>query len=240
MQQSQGIMSTIIESTSESWSRVGLLVMFQLVKNVSRVIWNEKKLGRLKDDEIERLQRILSMPISDVPRKMKFEIYTTDIEHSYEARRDTLMQLMEMTFQAQPQLVQLSQTVLGPQGMQLRQIAPDAWNQLLEIYVGSVNLLKEMYHFADFPDTEDYIQDVSKLQKLVEMMRQANAMQIQAVDAMRNHQGGMNGGPGGAQIPGGVAGATVAQGPGGAVQGGATGAPIPQANAGVGAGFGGQ
>src|SRR5208282_2458811 len=111
MQQSQGIMQTTVESTSESWARVGMLVMFQLVRNVKRVIWNERQLARLTDEEITRLEKILSMNISDVPRKFKFEIYTTDIEHSYEAKKDTIVQLSELTFQAQPQLVQLSQAV---------------------------------------------------------------------------------------------------------------------------------
>jgi hypothetical protein len=195
MAQSQGIMQTTIESTSESWSRVGMLVVFQLVRNRQRVIWNERQLKRLSEEEITRLDRILSIPINEVPRRFKFEIYTTDIEHSYEAKRDTMMKLMEITMQAQPQLVQLSQAVLGPQGMQLRQIAPDAWNQLLEIYVGSVNLLKQSYIFADFDDTENYIQDVSKYDKLLQMMRAANQQQMNAMDAMRN-QGAMNAGNG--------------------------------------------
>jgi len=241
MEQSQGIMSTTIESTSESWSRVGLLVIFQLVRNKDRVIWNERQLKRLSDDDITRLDRILSMNISDVPRRFKFEIYTTDIEHSYEARKDTVVQLAELTFQAQPQLVQLSQAVFGPQGTQLRMAAPDAWAQLLEIYVGSVNLLKEIYTFADFTDTENYLQDVSKYEKLIQMLRAQNDQQMKALDAIRNQNGGMNagfGGPGAQAIGANVQG----QAPGGprAVGGGAPGAGIPQANAGAGPGALGQ
>jgi hypothetical protein len=238
MQQSQGIMATIIQSTSESWSRVGMLVFFQLVRNAKRVIWNERKLGRLVEDEIARLEKILDIPMNEVPRKLKFEIYTTDIEHSYEAKRDTIMKLMEMTMQAQPQLVQLSQTVLGPQGMQLRQIAPDAWNQLLEIYVGSVHLLKESFAFADFDNTEDYIQDVSKLEKMVEMMRAINAAQIQATDAMRN-QGGMNVGTTASTVPGGTSGASVGAGQQ-ALPGGTAATQLPASNAGTGSRPGGQ
>jgi len=227
MQASQGIMATTIESTSESWSRVGLLVVFQLVRNRERVIWNERQLGRLTDEEISQLDRILNMDVSDIPRRFKFDIYTTDIEHSYEARRETLIQLMELTFQAQPQLVQLSQAVFGPQGMQLKQVAPDAWSQLLEIYVGSVNLLKESYHFADFDDTENYLQDVKKWEKVIQMLRAVNAQQMSALDAARNQMGGANGGN-----PGGQAGVPVAPnvaGPAGAgqpgVQGAVAGAP---------------
>ena len=196
LQQSENIMSTIIESTSESWARVGMLVFFQLVRNAKRVIWNERKLNRLTDTEISDLERILSMPMSEVPRRLKFEIYTTDIENSYESRRETIMQLMQLTFQAQPQLVQLSQTIFGPQGMQLRAQAPDAWNQLLEIYVGSVNLLKEAYAFADFNDTENYLQDVSKWEKLIQMMREVNAQQLTSLENARNQNGGMNAGIG--------------------------------------------
>lgn len=239
LQQSENIMATVIESTSENWARVGMLVVFQLVRNSARVIWNERQLKRLKDDEISRLERILTMPMADVPRRLKFEIYTTDIEHSYEIRRDTVMQLMDMTFKAQPQLVQLSMAVFGPQGMQLKQVAPDAWNQLLEVYVGSVNLLKEVYVFADFTDTENFLQDVSKWEKLVQMLRQANASQMTALESWRNQQGGMNGGNGGGP-PNAAAGAP---GPGGAgsgnaLPGGETGTAIPAAVAGAGPGTG--
>ena len=245
MAQSQGIMSTTIESTSESWARVGLLVVFQLVRNRQRVIWNERQLQRLTDEEIITLDRILSIPINEVPRRFKFEIFTTDIEHSYEAKRDTLMKLMEMTMQAQPLLLQLSQQVFGPQGMQLKQIAPDAWEQQLEIYVGSVNLLKQSFVFADFDDTEDYLQDVSKWDKLIQVLREANAKQLQSMDAMRN-QGGMNGPGMGSGAPGAAGGSAVpgmAQIPGstgGIVPGGNGGAGVPPQNAGAGPGLGGQ
>lgn len=236
LQQSEGIMSTIIESTSEAWSRVGMLVFFQLVRNSKRVIWNERNLGRLSTEEIDRLERILSIPMSDVPRKLKFEIYTTDIEHSFETRRDTIVQLMQLTFQAQPQLIQLSQAVFGPQGMQMKQQAPEAWEQLLQIYVGSVNLLKESYQFADFTDTENYLQDVSKWEKLIEMMREQNSKQLEQIESSRN-QGGMNGN---GQVQGNAPGAT-AIGPGsangsGTEQPGEGGTPVPPEVAGTGAG----
>jgi hypothetical protein len=232
LQQSESISSTIIESTSESWSRVGMLVFFQLVRNAKRVIWNERKLMRLTEDEINNLERILSMNMSDVPRRLKFEIYTTDIEHSYEARRETIMQLMTMTMQAQPQLVQLAMSVFGPQGMQLKAQMPDAWAQLLEIYVGSVNLLAESYKFADFTDTENYLQNVDKWEKLIEIMRAANAQQIAGLNGMQQNQGAMNGGIGGQPTPpagGGASGspgnAPGAVAPGPAAVGGATAVP---------------
>ena len=240
MQQSQGIMQTTIESTSESWSRVGMLVVFQLVRNKARVIWNERQLKRLSEEEISRLENILSIPINEVPRRFKFEIYTTDIEHSYEAKRDTLMKLLEVTMQAQPQLIQLSQAVFGPQGMQLRQQAPDAWAQLLEVYVGSVNMLKESFVFADFDDTENYIQDVSKWDKLIQILRANNTQQIAQMDAMRN-QGGINAGNGAPQpAPGGTA-LAPGGGPGpGGIPAGNTGTAVPGQNAGAGPGIGGQ
>jgi hypothetical protein len=188
--------------------------------------------------------------MSEVPRKLKFEIYTTDIEHSYETRRETIMNLMQLTFQAQPQLVQLSQAVFGVQGMQMRQQAPEAWNQLLEIYVGSVNLLKAAYTFADFPDTENYLQDVTKFEKLIEMLKAQNAQQMAAIESARNQMGGMNatvgnGPPGAAQAGGasantGGAGADVT-GPVGPGAQGPVGAASVQAQAqGAGAGPGGQ
>ena len=243
-EKSQDITSTIIESTSEAWARVGMLVFFQLVRNAKRVIWNERQLQRLTDEEITNLEKILSMPMSEVPRRLKFEIYTTDIEHSFEARRETIMQLMELTFQAQPQLVQLSQAVFGMQGMQLKQQSPEAWNQLLEIYVGSVNLLKEAYVFADFNETENYLQDVSKWEKLIQVLRAANAQQLASLDGMRQNQGGMNAGvgPGGAQpapagtgAPGAGGMGPGAAGGGAANPSGATGVPPEVAGAGAGA-----
>jgi hypothetical protein len=236
LQQSENIMSTVIESTSESWSRVGMLVFFQLVRNAKRVIWNERQLQRLTDEEITSLESILSMPMSEVPRRLKFEIYTTDVEHGYETRRETIMQLMQLTFQAQPQLVQLSQAVFGPQGMQLKAQSPDAWNQLLEIYVGSVNLLKEAYVFADFNDTENYLQDVSKWEKLIQVLREANAQQLSSLDSLRNQsQGVMNAGIGNGNPPAvsGPAPGGVGPGPVGTNPVAATATAIPQENGGA-------
>jgi hypothetical protein len=242
LQQSENIMSTIIESTSESWARVGMLVFFQLVRNAKRVIWNERQLMRLTDDEITQLERILSMEMSEVPRRLKFEIYTTDIEHSYEARKDTIMQLMQFTLQAQPQLIQLAQAIFGPQGMQMHKQAPEEWNQMLEIYVGSVKLLRESYILSDFTDTEDYLQDVSKFEKLIQMMREANAQQIASAEALRNNNGGMNAGVGvGGQNQGQPGAAAIGANPagGGTGFGGADATAVPPENAGTGAGPGG-
>ena len=234
LNQSESISSTIIESTSESWSRVGMLVFFQLVRNAKRVIWNERQLQRLTEDEITQLEGILSMKMSEVPRRLKFEIYTTDIEHSFETRRETIMQLMQMTFQAQPQLIQLSQLVFGPQGMQMQRSTPDAWQQLLEVYVGSVNLLKEAFMFADFNDTENYLQDVSKQEKILQMLREATAKQLSMLEQSK---GGMNGNgqPGSAgAIPAPVgAGAEPAQ-----PESTATATSVPTENGGTGQGAG--
>lgn len=241
LQQSEGIMSTIIESTSESWARVGMLVFFQLVRNAKRVVWNERKLKRLTEAEIDQLERILSIPMSEVPRRLKFEIYTTDIEHSFEVRRDTVVSLMQLTFQAQPQLVQLSQAVFGPAGMQLKAQAPEAWNQLMQIYVGSVNLLKEAYQFADFKNTENFLQDVSKWDKLIELMRAENAKQLESIERARN-QGGTNGN---GQIGAGGQGAGIppvapVAGPPAAQPAGEGSTPIPPEVAGAGAGAPGE
>jgi hypothetical protein len=237
LQQSESIMSTIIESTSESWSRVGMLVFFQLVRNSKRVIWNERQLGRLKAEDIDRLERILSIKMSDIPRKLKFGIYTTDIEHSFEVRRETIMQLMQLTAQSQPQLVQLAMQLFGPQGAQLKQLAPDAWEQLLEVYVGSVKILKEVYAFADFSDTENYLQDVSKWEKLIDIMRSASADRMKMLDAARN-QGGMNGNGQAIGVAGGPPVTGVpAPGPEGA-PGSAASTELPPEIAGVGAGAG--
>jgi len=236
--QSESIMSTVIETGNESWSQVGMLVYFQLVMNADRVIWNERQLKRLSDEEIGRLHKILSIPMAEVPRRLKFSIYTTDIEHSYEAKRDTIMQLMQLTFQVQPQLIQLANVVFGPQGVQLKAQAPEAWTQLLQVYVGSVNLLREVYEFADFVDTENYLQDVSKYEKLLELLKINNDKQIASLNAAMNQNGGIGNGSNAASDsgqPGGGNGmAPAGPGQGGSLEGGA-GAEAADAGAGAGA-----
>jgi len=186
LQSAEGIKSTIIESTSESWSHVGLLIFFLLVRNAKRVMYNERELQRLSDDELTRLEKILSIKMSDVPRKFHFEIMTTDIEHSYEARRDTIMQLTEITFNFEQQLIMLSESLFGQAGAAEQQQFPEAWGQKLQVYVGAVNLLKEIYTFADFNDTENYLQDVSFYEKIVQKMRDMNKQRITQLNAIGN------------------------------------------------------
>ena len=188
------------------------------------------------------LQSMLAVNIAEVPRRFKFEIYTTDIEHCYEMKRDTLVKLMELTFQAQPQLLQLSQFVFGPQGMQMRQAAPDAWAQALQIYVGAQNTLSEIYKFADFDDVENYLPDVSKYQKLIEMLRAQNAAQVAMLEQMQRGQGGANAqgaiGANGQPVGGGTG---PGMAPGGGAPGGGPGSlPAPAGYGGAGPGVGGQ
>ena len=45
------------------------------MRNASRVIYNERKLQRLTDEEITRLQSMLAVNIAEVPRRFKLRVY---------------------------------------------------------------------------------------------------------------------------------------------------------------------
>jgi hypothetical protein len=159
-----------------------MLIFFQLASHRREVIEKESRIGRLTDEEIEVLDRVLAIPVDEVPRRVNFSINTSEVTQTYEARKQNLLMLSQITTQAQQQLMPLAQMLLGPQGAQMMQQAPALFQYLNDTFVGNWNLLKEVYEFAGEEDTENYIPDITRQQKLKELLSRMGKQAMAGMD----------------------------------------------------------
>jgi hypothetical protein len=167
----QGLFTAIADGITDFYGEIGMMIFFQLVKNKERVISNERKIKRLTDEEIALLEKALDIKMSDIPFKMAFTIRTTDVDQTFEVKRQSMLTLAQLYAQYAQQTFPLAMQVLGPAGMQLKKIAPEAWNHMLALYVGSTKLMESVFEFFGEEDPDKYVPDVRKYEMLQEMMR---------------------------------------------------------------------
>lgn len=189
LQQGTGLFSTIMENMVESFSKIGQLVFFQLVLHRDQVLANEAEIGRLTMDELELLQEALDIPLGEINRRLTFSVHTTDVEQTFEVKRQNMLTLSQLYMQYGQQMAPLAGQLFGPQGQQMMQQSPDLYQFLLSIYTGGTKLLANVFNFFGEDDDEAYLPDIRKAEMLQDFIRQFNDSLVE----LRNI-GPMNGG----------------------------------------------
>lgn len=187
----QGLFSSIAKGLNECWAEIGMMIFFQLVENRERVIAKEEKTKRLNEEELGILEDLLSLNVSEVPQKIAFVIRTSDIDQTFEMKRQNMLALTQLFSQYAQQTTELSMMLFGPQGEQMKQLAPDAYAHNLSVYVGATRMMDEIFKFFGKADPQRYVPDIKKQEFLLDMI---NSMNNQMVDSAKRLQ---QQGPGG-------------------------------------------
>jgi hypothetical protein len=164
--QSRGVFGSITEGVAESFSQVGFLVFLQLAKNRERVIENEVKAKRLTEDEIRKLDRLLSIKFEDIPVRMGFSVKTTDIEKTFETKRQNYLTLSQLYTQYLEKISPVAMQLFSPESQQMRQQAPEMYDYLVQVFKGSSRFMEKIMEFFGEEDTEEYLPDYERLQML--------------------------------------------------------------------------
>ena len=198
--QASGIFESISEGISDSYSNIGVLIFMQLVEHRADVIAKENEIGRLSEDEIEALDRVLAIPVDEIPMRINFTVRTTEADETFDAKKDNLLMLGQITTQAQQQLMPIAQLLLGPQGEKLMKEAPAFFQYLNDTFVGNWKLLREVYELAGEEDVENYIPNIKRqekiqviLNRLVEMSMNSQKLPLTQGETNVGQSGG--GGP---------------------------------------------
>ena len=218
LQQGTGLFGAIMENMVESFSRIGRLIFMQLVANRDRVIRNEMERRRLTEGDIELLREALSVPLSEITTRLSFSIRTTDVEQTFEVKRQNVLTLSQLYMQYGQQVAPLAQQLFGPTGKQMMAEAPDLYQFFLSIYTGSTKLLGQIFQFFGEDDDEQYLPDIRKAEMVQQLMQELNdqMMQMREVGGVQGPGAPMGGVPGiQANQPTGSTGSTGAEGLGG-------------------------
>lgn len=172
LDQGLGVLSSILEGLEDSYARLGMLIHFQNVAHREEVIEKERRIGRLTDREIMVLEEALAVPIEEVPRRMAFMVRTSDADETFDAKRQNFVTLSQLYTTYLEKTIPLAMQLFGPQGQQMLQAAPEAYQALSKAYTGSTRLMENIFKFFGEEDTEHYINDYEKLEMLQEIIRQ--------------------------------------------------------------------
>lgn len=171
LQQGQGIFTSISQGIVRSFTEAARIVLYQLVRHKDEVIEKEQKIKRLTDDEITRLESVLSIDVDELPMRMHFNVKTTDVEDTFESKRQNYLTLSQLFAQFAQQTMPLAQQILGPQGQQLQQQAPDLYAYMLSILTGSSKLMGEIFKFFNNEDESKYVPKLKKQEAILDIMR---------------------------------------------------------------------
>lgn len=183
-----GLFNTIADGLNECFSEIGMMIFFQMVHHRDRLIANEEKMRRLSPEEIELLRQALNMDVKDIPSKLSFTIRTSNVDETYEAKRQNILSLTQLYSQFAEQQTPLAMMLFGPQGAMMQQQAPDAYKYLLSIYVGSTQLMSEVFKFMGEDNPMQFVPDTKKQKFLLDMM---NRMTNQMVNRLESVSSGV-------------------------------------------------
>ena len=199
-QQGGKMFGPIGKGLEQSYSRIGMLVLFIVVKYRVRF---QKDLDRFDEETRQGFMQILQMNVDEIPTKFRFRVETTEQDKSEEAVRQQLLTLVGLYTTYMEKIVQLGMMMDNPQLQQ----APNALSAALNAFTGASRMMEKILHGFDIHDVENYLPDYKMTEALEAQMSQmmggANAQSAIPRPVRGPVQGGP-GSPGGAGAVGGM------------------------------------
>jgi hypothetical protein len=239
LKQSGGVFGSVAEGIEDSWGMVGYLVILQNIHHKTEVLENENRIGRLSPEDMKLLEKALSIPKAEIPIRLKFSVRTSDIEETFEAKRQNLLtriQIENMFFQQTFPIVQM---LFSPQGQMMTQQAPEMFKYLARMYTSRCRMQEEAIKFFGEEETSKFVPEYKKLEAMLDIQRIISENQ-QMLGGLINVTPGARGpvspaAPQGAPVPAALPGGGTAT----AQPGGASGTGGPAAGPAVEPGMGG-
>lgn len=185
LQQAQGLFQAVTDSFSDSIALTGEIALYQMCAHRNEIIAMEQKLQRLTTEEIQDLDKVLSIPIEEIPLRLTFTIKTTEIDKTYDAQVQSLTMMAQMYTNWAKEIVPFTMMLFGPQGAQMQAQAPDAYAANLAIYVGSTRFMQEILRFFGKPDSDEYLPNIKKQEALLKIMDIMNGQAADQLDKAR-------------------------------------------------------
>jgi hypothetical protein len=220
--------SAIVKRMERQWGKVAMLVVFNLIRNRDRVLANEREAGRLNQRELGLLERVLSVKVSELPKRFKFLVRTTDLDLTYEALKQSVLTLNQVQGAYVQQMLPLVQTLFGPQQKQILQLMPELYQFMLKMLSGQTKMTESIFKFFNVEDTENYLPSTERWDQLLEVLKimQGGGTGGQGTRGSEGETGGPAGLAGAAGGGGGIPASTESSGGGnGGGEAGAGGTP---------------
>lgn len=162
-QQGGKLINSVIGGMVNTFSELAMYTIFQLVKNKERVLANEREHERLTDTELRDLEKALSIPLSQIPKRLRFYVRTTDMDKTFEVQRQnilSLVQIYSMFWQNVLPLIQAAEN---------KQTPPKTRMALMTAFTGSCNLMEKVFKFFGVDDTQKFVPEYKMQEIMIEI-----------------------------------------------------------------------
>ena len=184
MASSKGIFGTIADGMKESFSRMGFLVMLQLINHKEEVLARETRIGRITPDEMVLLEELLSFEPSDVPSSFAYNVRTVDDQADPGYKMQAIVQFAQLYSQWGQQSSQLAMQLFTPQGQMMAQQAPQLYQHFLTLYTGSARFMEQVLKLTGVEnDPSAFIPNVDMFEHLISVMNDATAQKLKFMEA---------------------------------------------------------
>ncbi len=208
MRASGGMIGAVLTGMDYGYSDLGMMTVYQLVWNKDTVMENERRIGRLSDEDLDKLEKALSIDIHEIPAKLRFSVRTADAEETFETRRQNVLTLWSIynVYQKQmiPLMMQAAAGVPGPNG-QMQPLPQEVKEFILRVSTGSSKIMEKIFEFFGEDETGDYIPPTKLQEFAFEMMDSAQEQMLRRLKNAKDQvRGGAGGPPAGQGGPSGI------------------------------------
>ena len=177
----EGIFSSVMQNMQNALSNLFMVTLYILIANKKRVLDNEKEIGRLSEKELGVLERILSMSVADVPKRLWFRVDVSDVEQSFEMQRQNTLTLFQIYSMFVKEIMPIMQIVYNPEAEKM--MSPDMLDTMRRILVGFGKLMEDSLKFFGKQDTGEYLgTSFKKMDTMMDIRDIMNGRMIEQVE----------------------------------------------------------
>jgi len=205
-QQASTILGSELETMEQYYAEMGRMIAVLMAANLDLMDFSDED-----PEEVALIREILSVPIEELPTKLKFRVNATDAARSETTKRDNFGAFIGLYDSYTQVMGQLSQVAFAPPGS----VPPQMAMMASKFMVGRTKILEKLIDFLKLGEARDYLPYVGDLETAL----------LQYEEQMEAQNGGIGQGAGNPALGGGLGGVQPGAIPGGDLMGGAGGPP---------------
>lgn len=203
-QQSGDMLSSISDNLSDDFGEIGFLIIMQMIANL-----DEAPASPLSAEETAELNKILSIPLSELPTKLQISVQTSDISQTKDAAKQNLLTVTQIYTGYGQQAMQLAQQIdaLTGQGANPAGLATPTGRMTASLLVGATDMISRVLEYFGIENVGDYVPETADLKAQMRLIDEAIKTQAASLQGGLSGQGIAGQGPGemGTRLPAGGA-----------------------------------
>lgn len=165
-QQGSTVKGSIIEAMQNAFSKMGQIVLFQCVRNNSRL-----QLKGFNAEKVASIQQVLKMKVEDIPSRFQFTVKTTDINRTEDAKRQNLLTLTQLYAAYYKDitgtLMQAFMPIPAGPGQPPIQLPPTVKSVLMRHFTGATRMMSKVLKYFGEDETDQYLPNFRKMEMLL-------------------------------------------------------------------------